>query len=223
VCCGPTRILATLRRIRLTHWWAQRVWRRSRPATTGPFSTRCARTSSTSIPPWTARFATADTWRRSADRERWERRYAEEQEEIAALREALGVTTHRVARNRAKRDNEKMGYGHTAGRVQNQIARRVRNIDRHGRTARETYRRSAPHGRRPSRWTRWGCWAAGTWTSPSPTWSQHHRREKACPASATISPHSPPSWSGSRICWAHSRKPMGRPPPGSSPRTPGNQ
>ncbi|TDD55150.1 ABC-F family ATP-binding cassette domain-containing protein [Saccharopolyspora elongata] len=67
---------------------------------------------------------------RRAERERWQRRYAEEQEEIAALRDSLGVTTHQVAPNRAKRDNEKMGYGHRAGRVQNQIARRVRNAAR---------------------------------------------------------------------------------------------
>ncbi|GAA0636251.1 ABC-F family ATP-binding cassette domain-containing protein [Kutzneria viridogrisea] len=68
--------------------------------------------------------------RKRADRERWERRYAEEQEEIAVLREALGVTTHRVAPNRAPRDTEKMGYGHRAGRVQNSISRRVRNTAR---------------------------------------------------------------------------------------------
>ncbi|MEV0052212.1 ABC-F family ATP-binding cassette domain-containing protein [Saccharopolyspora shandongensis] len=67
---------------------------------------------------------------RRADRERWQRRYVEEQEEIAALRDSLGVTAHQVAPNRAKRDNEKMGYGHRAGRVQNQIARRVRNAAR---------------------------------------------------------------------------------------------
>ncbi|GAA3837656.1 ABC-F family ATP-binding cassette domain-containing protein [Amycolatopsis tucumanensis] len=65
-----------------------------------------------------------------ADRERWERRHAEEQEEIAALRDSPGVTTHRVAPNRAPRDSEKMGYGHRAGRVQNSISRRVRNAAR---------------------------------------------------------------------------------------------
>ncbi|MGC7098455.1 ABC-F family ATP-binding cassette domain-containing protein [Amycolatopsis lurida] len=65
-----------------------------------------------------------------AERQRWERRFAEEQEEIAELRDALGLTTHQVAHNSVKRDNEKMGYGHTAGRVQNQISRRVRNTTR---------------------------------------------------------------------------------------------
>ncbi|MGW4164588.1 ABC-F family ATP-binding cassette domain-containing protein [Streptomyces sp. NPDC004788] len=65
-----------------------------------------------------------------AERERWERRYAEEQEELDELRQAVGVTAHRVAPDRGRTDNEKMGYGHRAGRVQNQIARRVRNATR---------------------------------------------------------------------------------------------
>ncbi|MFR9727174.1 ABC-F family ATP-binding cassette domain-containing protein [Streptomyces sp. MS19] len=65
-----------------------------------------------------------------AARARWERRYAEEQEEVTALRQAAGVTAHRVAPGRARRDSEKMGYGHRAGRVQNQISRQVRNATR---------------------------------------------------------------------------------------------
>ncbi|GAA3367420.1 ABC-F family ATP-binding cassette domain-containing protein [Streptomyces sannanensis] len=65
-----------------------------------------------------------------AERQRWERRWAEEQEELAALRVSAGVTAHRVAPDRGPRDNEKMGYGHRAGRVQNQIARRVRSATR---------------------------------------------------------------------------------------------
>ncbi|MEV7854419.1 ABC-F family ATP-binding cassette domain-containing protein [Streptomyces sp. NPDC088183] len=65
-----------------------------------------------------------------AERERWERRYAEEQEELAALRRSAGVTAHRVAPDRGPRDNEKMGYGHRGGRVQSQISRRVRNATR---------------------------------------------------------------------------------------------
>ncbi|MGW2849017.1 ATP-binding cassette domain-containing protein, partial [Streptomyces sp. NPDC001274] len=52
-----------------------------------------------------------------AERERWERRYAEEQEELAALRHATEVTAHRVAPDRERRDNDKMGYGHRGGRV----------------------------------------------------------------------------------------------------------
>ncbi|GAA2573874.1 MULTISPECIES: ABC-F family ATP-binding cassette domain-containing protein [Streptomyces] len=65
-----------------------------------------------------------------AERERWERRWAEEQEELAALRRSAGVTAHRVAPDRGMRDNEKMGYGRRAGRVQHQISRRVRNATR---------------------------------------------------------------------------------------------
>ncbi|MEU1268611.1 ABC-F family ATP-binding cassette domain-containing protein [Streptomyces sp. NPDC005799] len=65
-----------------------------------------------------------------AERERWERRFAEEQEELAALRESAGVTAHRLAPDRGRTDNEKMGYGHRAGRVQQQISRRVRNATR---------------------------------------------------------------------------------------------
>ncbi|MEV7074796.1 ABC-F family ATP-binding cassette domain-containing protein [Streptomyces sp. NPDC093990] len=65
-----------------------------------------------------------------ADRDRWERRYAEEQEELTRLRQTAGVTAHRVAPDRGPTDNEKMGYGHRAGRVQSQISRRVRNAAR---------------------------------------------------------------------------------------------
>ncbi|MGW1844606.1 ABC-F family ATP-binding cassette domain-containing protein [Streptomyces sp. NPDC001966] len=65
-----------------------------------------------------------------AERERWERRYAEEQEELAALRHSAGVTARLVAPDRERPDNEKMGYGHRAGRVQSQVSRRVRNATR---------------------------------------------------------------------------------------------
>ncbi|MFF9899402.1 ABC-F family ATP-binding cassette domain-containing protein [Streptomyces longispororuber] len=67
---------------------------------------------------------------RRAERERWERRWAEEQEQLDALRHAAGVTARRVAPDRGRSDNEKMGYGHRAGRVQSQISRRVRNAAR---------------------------------------------------------------------------------------------
>ncbi|MEU0566027.1 ATP-binding cassette domain-containing protein [Nonomuraea sp. NPDC005983] len=65
-----------------------------------------------------------------AERERWERRHAEEQAELGELRAAVAVTARQVAYDRLKRDNEKMGYGHAGGRVQHQIARRVRNAAR---------------------------------------------------------------------------------------------
>ncbi|GAB2892445.1 ABC-F family ATP-binding cassette domain-containing protein [Streptomyces mayteni] len=68
--------------------------------------------------------------RKRAERDRWERRFAEEQRELAALRDSAGITARRVAPDRGPRDNEKMGYGHRAGRVQSQISRRVRDATR---------------------------------------------------------------------------------------------
>lgn len=65
-----------------------------------------------------------------AQRERWERRYAEEQEELEALRDAAGAARLPVDPVHERRDNEKMGYGHRGGRVQSQISRRVRNATR---------------------------------------------------------------------------------------------
>ncbi|TXS39919.1 ABC-F family ATP-binding cassette domain-containing protein [Streptomyces sp. OR43] len=65
-----------------------------------------------------------------AERARWERRHAEEQQELQALRRSADVTARMVAPDRGPRDTEKMGYGLRAGRVQSQIARRVRNASR---------------------------------------------------------------------------------------------
>ncbi|KAB1914848.1 ABC-F family ATP-binding cassette domain-containing protein [Micromonospora noduli] len=65
-----------------------------------------------------------------AEAQRWRRRYDDEQALLAELREAAAVTGHQVAHGRGPRDSEKMGYGHTAGRVQNQISRRVRDAAR---------------------------------------------------------------------------------------------
>ncbi|MFB7948093.1 ABC-F family ATP-binding cassette domain-containing protein [Kitasatospora phosalacinea] len=65
-----------------------------------------------------------------AARARWERQHAEEQQELERLRHSAGVTAHRVAPDRGRTDNEKMGYGHRAGRVQQQVSRRVRDASR---------------------------------------------------------------------------------------------
>ncbi|MFF2378438.1 ABC-F family ATP-binding cassette domain-containing protein [Streptomyces xiamenensis] len=65
-----------------------------------------------------------------AEYRRWEQRYAGEQEELADLRRAAGVTAHRLAPDRGRTDHEKMGYGHRGGRVQRQISRRVRDAAR---------------------------------------------------------------------------------------------
>lgn len=65
-----------------------------------------------------------------AQRGRWQQRFAQEEAELAELRRAAATTAQRVAPGRTRSDNEKMGYGHTTGRVQNQIARRVRSAAR---------------------------------------------------------------------------------------------
>ncbi|MEV6710717.1 ABC-F family ATP-binding cassette domain-containing protein [Lentzea sp. NPDC051208] len=83
-----------------------------------------------------------------ADRDRWERRYAEEQEELAAVRDSLGLIAGRVAPNRAMRDSDKMGYGVRANRVQSQISRRVRNATRR---LEELERNAVPAPPRPLR------------------------------------------------------------------------
>ncbi|NMH92643.1 ABC-F family ATP-binding cassette domain-containing protein [Pseudonocardia bannensis] len=64
---------------------------------------------------------------RRAARARWQQRYAREQDELAALRHAVAITSRRVAPGRGPRDNDKMGYDFLGGRVQSQVSRRVRN------------------------------------------------------------------------------------------------
>ncbi len=61
-----------------------------------------------------------------AERGRWEQRHAEEQERLARLRHAVRVTARQVSPDRAPRDNAKMAYDYSAGRVQKQLSRRVR-------------------------------------------------------------------------------------------------
>ncbi|MFF9340372.1 ABC-F family ATP-binding cassette domain-containing protein [Streptomyces sp. NPDC014773] len=99
-----------------------------------------------------------------AERERWERRYAEEQEELEELRRSAGVTAHRLAPDRGRVDNEKMGYGHRAGRVQSQISRRVRNATRR---LEELERAQVPEPPRPLRFAG-GDLAAGSEEGPRP-------------------------------------------------------
>ncbi|GAA2280770.1 ABC-F family ATP-binding cassette domain-containing protein [Streptomyces hawaiiensis] len=87
-----------------------------------------------------------------AERERWERRYAEEQQELEELRRSARVTARRVAPDRGPRDNEKMGYGHRAGRVQSQVSRRVRNATRR---LEELERAQVAQPPRPLRFAAW--------------------------------------------------------------------
>ncbi|QJY45891.1 ABC-F family ATP-binding cassette domain-containing protein [Pseudonocardia broussonetiae] len=67
---------------------------------------------------------------RRAARERWEHRYAEEQEELAELRRSVAVTAREVAPGRPRGNQPKMFYGFKRGRVQSQVSRRVRNARR---------------------------------------------------------------------------------------------
>lgn len=62
-----------------------------------------------------------------AEPARWEARFADEQDELKAPRYAVEVTSRSVAPNRAVRDNDKMGYDFTTGRIDNRVSRRVRN------------------------------------------------------------------------------------------------
>uniref|UniRef100_UPI0015F0C512 ATP-binding cassette domain-containing protein n=1 Tax=Pseudonocardia pini TaxID=2758030 RepID=UPI0015F0C512 len=65
-----------------------------------------------------------------AERERWEERFAAEQEELRELRHSVGFTAHRVAHGRDMPDNDKMGYGRRGQRIEKQVSSRVRNAAR---------------------------------------------------------------------------------------------
>ncbi|CAJ62152.1 Putative antibiotic ABC transporter protein, ATP-binding [Frankia alni ACN14a] len=67
---------------------------------------------------------------KQAERDRWERRFADEQSELAALRHAVATTSRTIAANRGPRDNNKMSFGLLTNRVEQQISRRVRNAAR---------------------------------------------------------------------------------------------
>ncbi|WP_132114292.1 ABC-F family ATP-binding cassette domain-containing protein [Actinocrispum wychmicini] len=63
-----------------------------------------------------------------AERVRWEQQYANEQEELKELRQAVSVTARSVApHNRPPRDNDKFIHHFKGARVQTAISRRVRN------------------------------------------------------------------------------------------------
>jgi len=61
------------------------------------------------------------------ERERWEQRYQREQSDLKGLREAVRTTSRQVSHHRAPRDNAKMAYDFSGGRVEKQVSRRVRN------------------------------------------------------------------------------------------------
>ncbi|MGI8695586.1 MAG: ABC-F family ATP-binding cassette domain-containing protein [Mycobacteriales bacterium] len=62
-----------------------------------------------------------------AERARWERQFSAEQEELTLLRRAVHTTAPQVAHGRAPRDNDTAGYKFHGSRVEQQVARRVRN------------------------------------------------------------------------------------------------
>jgi macrolide transport system ATP-binding/permease protein len=68
---------------------------------------------------------------RRAERARWEQRFAEEQEELKALRHAVRHTARQVApHDRPPRDNDGFIYAFKGARVQQAISRQVRNARR---------------------------------------------------------------------------------------------
>ena len=64
---------------------------------------------------------------KKAERQRWEQRYAAEQEELKELRHAVAVTARQINHHRPMRDRNKMSYGMMGDQVEKQISRRVRN------------------------------------------------------------------------------------------------
>lgn len=66
---------------------------------------------------------------KAAERERWQRQYDAEQEELARLRESVGGMARRVAHGRAATDNDKFLKHFKGGRVEQAVSRRVRNAE----------------------------------------------------------------------------------------------
>ncbi|TFV97065.1 ABC-F family ATP-binding cassette domain-containing protein [Leifsonia flava] len=66
---------------------------------------------------------------KASERDRWERQYADEQEELGRLRHAVAVTTRSVAHGRGPRDNDKFIHGFKGARNDQAIARRVHNAE----------------------------------------------------------------------------------------------
>jgi macrolide transport system ATP-binding/permease protein len=62
-----------------------------------------------------------------AERARWEQRYTEEQNELAALRHSVDVTARQVSHHAPRGNTSKLAYDYKGARVQKQISRRVRN------------------------------------------------------------------------------------------------
>jgi macrolide transport system ATP-binding/permease protein len=66
---------------------------------------------------------------KQAERERWQRQYEQEQDELARLRLGVDVTSRNINHARAITDRNKMAYGRRGDRVLAQVSRRVRNAE----------------------------------------------------------------------------------------------
>lgn len=66
---------------------------------------------------------------KAAERHRWEKQYADEQAELAALKHAVDVTARSIAWSGKVRDNDKFVKSYKGNTLDRQISRRVRNAD----------------------------------------------------------------------------------------------
>lgn len=66
---------------------------------------------------------------KAAERARWEKQYAEEQTELAALKHAVDVTARSIAWSGKVRDNDKFVKSYKGNTLDRQISRRIRNAD----------------------------------------------------------------------------------------------
>jgi macrolide transport system ATP-binding/permease protein len=64
---------------------------------------------------------------KSDERARWERQFAEEQDELKALKHSVDVTARSIAFSGPPRDNDKFAASFKGGHLQSQIRRRVKN------------------------------------------------------------------------------------------------
>ncbi|MFJ3391295.1 ABC-F family ATP-binding cassette domain-containing protein [Leifsonia aquatica] len=64
---------------------------------------------------------------KAAERERWEKQFADEQDELAALRFAADVTARSIAWSGKVRDNDKFAKSFKGGALDKQISRRIKN------------------------------------------------------------------------------------------------
>lgn len=64
---------------------------------------------------------------KAAERARWEAQFAAEEKELAQLQVGVDVTARAIATGRQRTDNDKMQFDFKTGKLQKQVARRVRN------------------------------------------------------------------------------------------------